>query len=149
MKRHRKPDLQVTGIKVPYFNWDRELAIYTALWGRRLSRAQWQLLDEDVLFTSYSQWEKYTRRIYAKLEVEQLKEFSKYLEQQKSNKEILVGIEKSFLAIIISLFMSYFFAISLGDKVLFSNIELKIMSMMPLIAYNALFIICIVLTGFF
>lgn len=88
MKR-KKRNSCVYSRGVTYYNFDfeREFAIYKYLCGEKITKRQWEYIDDDNSFEFYSQWENYVRQRYQDCEVSKLSEFRKYLRHRKRKME--------------------------------------------------------------
>lgn len=84
-KKTKKKSLEKIGIKCYGFDFRLEKMIYCYLCCIHIKRWRLCKLDDAFKFNTYSQWKQYIYRKYRNYNVEELSEFSRYLNQKIRN----------------------------------------------------------------
>lgn len=123
------------------YNFADEFQIYRYLCGVRMLRKP----DSDHRYTTYQTWEGYVKQKYSEAKLHHLQEFEYYLNQQKRNASVSLGLNQNFmLPVMVALITGCLVPayIEWGEKMsVLEGISTLVLSTCFLVVYIILFVL--------
>lgn len=126
------------------FDYEKELSIYCFIRGEKLSRKKWRKVEKEKRYNTYTEWKNYIETKYSRFSLNQLSEFSYYLQYLTKRNLAIPDFANPYISALLAALISYLFTYFAGSATeTFLDVQEMPMKIIEFIIYCVVYFVCI------